>query len=193
MASNQTQFRELLKQEIALIKMTFKDNDFLLFAIRKFFFQWKLTEDEQKVLEGFSANKPVIALLKSMIFPDADSQVNCPLFEPVDLWCQVNLMQDPDTAFWDMRSKMIVIDYFEERFRVLSGGETEDGRKFASLAFNKNKETASYAVEAFIDLKARNFVLLHVDKKIQQLQIIANESEETEKERDARQKKDSSE
>src|SRR3990167_9845278 len=192
MASNQTQFRELLKQEIALIKMTFKDNDFLLFAIRKFFFQWKLTEDEQKVLEGFSANKPVIALLKSMIFPDADSQVNCPLFEPVDLWCQVNLMQDPDTAFWDMRSKMIVIDYFEARFCALRGGDI-GGREFASLAFNKNKETASYAVEAFIDLKARNFVLLHVDKKIQQLQIIANESEETEKERDARQKKDSTE
>src|SRR3990167_5997921 len=160
MTANQTQFREILEQDIALIKMTFKDNDFLLFAIRKFFFQWKLTDDEQKVLDNFSANKPVIALLKSMIFPDADSQVNCPLFEPVDLWCQVNIMQDPDTAFWDMRSKMIVIDYFEGRFWALGGGIAE-GRGFASLAFNKSKETPSYAAEAFVELKARNFILIH--------------------------------
>ena len=91
-----------------------------------------------------------------------------------------------------MRSKLIVIDYFEGRFWALGGGIAE-GRGFASLAFNKSKETPSYAAEAFVELKARNFILIHVDKKIQQLQVIANESEETKKQREERQNKDSSE
>ena len=173
--------------ELGIIKVTFKDNDILLMTLRKFFLQGELTNEEKDMVRNFGANKPAVAVLKKTLLPEIDP--NAPLFQLVDIWLNVETNgSNPEKAYFEMQSRQIVKEYLEIQFKILNG-ENVGMIDLKSLEYNKNKG----AIEAFVDLGARNLFLILLEKLFQELKNLAELKEETEEERNARLKKESME
>ena len=142
------------ESELSLISNVFFENDALLFAIRKFFLQGELNQREQLFLNNLTDD--VIKLLRKCLLPEIDP--NAPLHLMTDLWVSIDTVGKlPEDSCLDMKARKIVIDYLEDQFERMPNKKPKIWLK--DLVFNerKNNETA------FIELKARNTLISHID------------------------------
>jgi len=153
------------ERELSLISNTFLENNDILMALRKFFLQGELNIQEQTLIRGL--NQDTISVIRKNLLPNIDP--NAPFHQTVDLWVSIDTLNKlAEDAYLDMKARQIVIRYLEEQFDRLERGNSI-GIKLKDLIFNdrKDKETA------FVELKARNTLLTHIDRHLEELRILA--------------------
>jgi hypothetical protein len=157
--------------ELLLLKYNFSESDNLLYAIRKVFLQFELDEEEQKLIKGLSPE--ILAVIKKELIPEIDP--NVPLHQMQDLFNIVNF-QEPNTDKIDMeiQARLIMKDYLEQQFNILTGG-TEQLINLKALLPNKDKTEPTLIIE----LCARNFIVRHIDTQLNVFKILAGQANET--------------
>jgi len=173
------------KDEIALVKLTFKNNLKLLRAIRKVFLQIELTEEEdimiRKTIKG-----DVHAILSKLFLPQIDG--DAPIKEVLDLMMTIDLVSRiPEDAKWHMRARKKLIRYLEQSLYLLEGKISEDKIIFETLAELTDDDTEDY-----INMITRNTILNHVETILEKISITANAEDKTDEEVKEQNKLDSS-
>lgn len=177
------------KDERDLIANTFADNEELLMAIRKHFLQGELTEHEQGLLKGLVENKKLYTLLRKVLLPQIDTKA--PLGQAVDLWVSIDTKdKSAEEAHLDMKARSILIEYLLDRFDELRGLQLESRHNLKDLIYNSQKSPQ----EAFIHLMARNTLLQHIDRLLNNLRqdAVQTKLKLSPQEMEERMKKDSS-
>lgn len=172
------------KKELELIKLTFKDNLPLLFALRKTFLQMELSEAEDIQIKNHIKDD-VVQLIKKIFLPTLDG--NAPINQVVDLWMTLQIAdKNPDEAvlFMDARGK--VIKYLANVIDIIGGKDN-----CYTIDFNSLLDEEANSEERFINIIARNAIIFHVEEQLRQINILANQTEETPEEEAKRTKTDS--
>lgn len=161
-------------QELGIIKNSFAGHIDLMVLFRKFLLQGDMSEEEQKMLDGFVSSQSVKDILAKAINPKLDKLA--PPFQTVDLFSNLNFEPTPyEHANHVFKGRNFAVRYLDERFLVLNGGDVDGGIDFDSLVIPvEDKE------QTMINILARNFLLSHIDTQLfNSLMIIAGEKEET--------------
>ena len=170
--------------ELSLIKAVFADNDDLLYLIRNVLLQFPLTAEEMKMLR--SAMTPeVISVLRKRILPEVSP--DAPFSQLSDLYQTLN--NDLNTkSSGEMEllfeAKQLEIDYLTQQFLVLEGKDVEQ-----KIILDDLKDLRSD--NAYVNTKARNFILAYVDQMLILVKNIAGEKKETVEEAKKRMQRDS--
>lgn len=172
-------------KELGLIKETFKDNLPILKAIRKVFLQIPLTEREDVELRK-SMRGDVMKIMRKSFLPEVDG--NAPINQVIDLWMTIKIDdKTPEEAEPFITARGMVIEYINQQLEAL-GGNGKEEIKFSSFL----EMTGVSPKYQYINLITRNTVVFHVESQINDINILANEKDETKEEAKKRQKKDSS-
>src|SRR3990167_1213525 len=162
---NVNQNSRYTKEELSLISNTFFERDDILMAIRKFFLQGELDARQKSLIARLS--EETVKTVRKCLLPEIDP--DAPFYQMTDLWVSIDTRNKlAEDVYLDMRARKIVIDYLEEQFDRLSG-KSRIGIKLTDLIFNNSKD----AETAFIELKARNTLLSHIDIHLEELRILA--------------------
>jgi hypothetical protein len=166
--------------EISLIKAVFADNEDLLYALRKVFLQFPMTDTEMKLIKD-AMTPEVITILKKRIYPEMTGD------EPFGQLSDVYQVLNNDLASKDVSemdpifiSTQLVVDYLAQQFETLKEIDSDSvtNKKLILLDDLKVlKEKSSF--EQYVDTKARNFIIGHIDGKLQMIKTIAGEKTET--------------
>lgn len=154
------------EEELSLISNTFFEKDELLMTIRKHFLQFNLDEQEAISIKGINEN--TLKVIRKQLLPEIDP--TSPMFQNRDLWVSVNTTEKlAEDSYLDMRAQDIAIRYLEEQFDRIEGNFDISGIQLKDLVYNDKKNEE----RAFIDLKARNTLLTHIDANLQDLRTLA--------------------
>lgn len=170
-------------QELSLIKNSFADHEDLMALFRKFLLDGEMTEDEQKLLDGFTNSPAVVDVLEKAINPKLEKLA--PAFQTVDLYSNFNFEPTPaDHATLVLKGRNFAVKYLTQRFALLRKQEVKSPIKFDELTTPVAAKTVEEKGEAnektYIHILARNFMLSHIDTQLfNSLMIIAGEKEET--------------
>jgi len=163
--------------ELSMISTAFFENDELLMTIRKHFLQGEPTPQQEKFIKSLTPD--ITRLIHKCLLPEIDP--DSPLHQTVDLWVSIDTVNKlPEDSVLDMKARKIVIDYLEQEFNRLQGGTSFAIIKLKDLVYKDTKESN----QAFIELKARNTLLTHIDMHLEELRILAianSKAEDTEK------------
>ena len=153
--------------ELSLISNTFYENDDLLMAIRKFFLQGELDAQEQSHIDRLTDETKDI--IRKNLLPEIDP--NAPLHQVVDLWISIDTVEKlAEDSYLDMKARKIVIDYLAQQFeRIESGRMDLPHIKLKNLIYSDTKDQET----AYIELKARNTLLQHIDRHLEELRVLA--------------------
>lgn len=144
-------------KEYDLIAQLFADNEKLLMTLRKHFLQGEMTESEQSLIKGFAKNPQAMELLRKTLIPDINPEA--PVGQLVDLWVSIDTKNKLcEDAHLEMKAKAIFEDYLYQQFDLLTG-KSADNIRLEDLIYNELKDSET----AFIDLQARNTLLVHID------------------------------
>jgi len=170
---------EYTKEELSLISNTFYERDDILMALKKHFLQGELLAHEQSTLGIVTGN--VLDVVRKQLLPEIDP--SAPFHQTRDLWTHINtndkLVED---SYLDMKAQDIAIKYLDQQFYRLENDKDIGNINFKDLIYNDRKD----AQTAFIELKARNLLLPHIDahlEKLRQLAISNADTDYSEKER----------
>ena len=159
--------------ELSLIANTFFDRDEILMAIRKFFLQGELDEHERQLLK---LTPQTIQVVKKQIMPEIDP--DAPFYQVRDLWTIIDtnnkLVED---VYLDMVAQNIAIKYLRQMFDYWEHNTRPD-IKLKDLVFNQSKDKET----AFVELRARNTLLVHIDANLENLRVLAISNAEVEEE-----------
>jgi hypothetical protein len=170
-------------EELDLIKLKFENNLPLLKAMRKVFLQIPISEKEDIAIKT-NFNDDLIKVVRKAFLPTIDG--DAPINQVIDLWMTIKIDdKNPEEADLFIKARAIVLDYIDQQLNVLAGNGKED-IKFIDLLDDVN------IVQKYINLIARNTIILHTENQLNVLNILANMKEETEEEQKERQNKDSS-
>lgn len=174
--------------EFGLLKNTFSDNEMLVKAIRKVFFQVKLTEEEAVVFASAVSSKPeVIALLRKLLLPTIDA--DAPLHQVIDLWLTVNIREKtPDQSYCELLARDVLISYLEQQFGQIEGAKAKKTDISLEKLTNLSEKSP---LEAHVNILARNTAINHIEQQLSQILILAGRKEETVEETKERLQKDS--
>jgi len=166
--SENTRFTQ---EEISLIINTFFNRKDLLKAIRKFFLQVELEPQEQSMINGL--NQPTIAIVRKQLLPEMNG--DSPFYQNRDMWTSIKTEEKlSEDVYLDMKAQDIAIRYLEEQFDRLNDTSNLGSIRLKDLVFNDKKGDK----QAFVEMKARNILLLHIDAYLDELRVTAiNESE----------------
>ena len=185
MVENKPQMR-YSTEELSLLKATFAERDDLLKAIRKVFLQMDISEKEDIMIKG-AMKENVVELLRRFFLPELEG--DDAVGNGVDLWMTIKIDdKEPDQAKPHVMARQALISYMEIQLEVLAnGGATEklDFKKLSNV-FNKDAE------EMYMDLVARNTIIMHVQQQLMQIKLLAGTKEESPSETIERLHKDSS-
>ena len=166
-------------QELELLRVLFKDNEDLLFIIRKVFLQFELEEAERKILDGVMNDK-TFALLKKIFFPEIDP--DAPLFQISDLILTLkNEMEGKESSALIFQAKQIEMDYLAQQLEVLKDEKAEQKIKLSELAKLSDGEVIKDAYELIPNITARNWLLSKIDTEIRDMKILSQRSAEQNK------------
>lgn len=189
MARDKDQVFIFSKGELALIKTVFGDNDELLYAIRKVFLQFPLTEAETKLVQA-QVTPEVLAVIRKRILPDFSEDF--PLTQIPDFFSTLTADMEKFSVA-DMApifaSKDLQEDYLAQQLEVfadLSKAGTED-INLAQMRVLKGKDPETQ----FVHTKARNYLLGYIDPMLNHLKTLAGTKDETPEEQEKRLKRDS--
>ncbi len=147
-------------KEYDLMAQLFADNVKLLMTLRKHFLQGEMTESEQSLIKGFAKNPQAMELLRKTLIPDINPEA--PVGQLVDLWVSIDTKNKLcEDAYLEMKAKLIFVKYLEQQFTLLEGKPVHiaDLIRLEQFIFNNDKDPEF----AFIDLQARNTLLVHID------------------------------
>lgn len=154
------------KDELSLISNTFYERKDLLVAIRKFFLQIGLSEAEEIIVKGITPQ--TIDVIHKQLLPEMDG--DSPFYQNRDMWTSIKTEDKlSEDVYLDMKAQDIAIQYLEEQFERLKGNFDISRIHLKDLVFNKKKNEE----EAFVELKARNILLLHIDAYLDELRVLA--------------------
>ena len=153
------------EDELALIGKMFLGDEDLLSILRKFFLQGELLEWEKILLQGLTED--TIAVVEKCFLPEVDPYAP----RANDLWNGADMQQAMqkllEYAYLDMEAQQLVIDYLKGQFEALRGRKNRISLK--DLVFNRKKDKE----QAFVELKARNMLLNHIDSHTEELRMTA--------------------
>lgn len=164
----------LSEAELGLIKTTFADNEDLLKAIRKVFWQAPLDVIDSQLIEGIRKNKSVLKVLRKLILPELEG--NAPIHQVIDLWMTLEIKgKTPEMVAIDAKARALLIEYLDQQLKEIEGNKVDGRILFSSLVDIKNRP----AEAVYVDLVARNTLLSHIEQQINQLLVLAGTKEET--------------
>lgn len=171
-------------EELSLIKETFKDNLPLLKAIRKVFLQLNLTEAEDIMVKKIMS-EDVSKIMYKAFLPTLDG--DAPLGQVIDLMMTVDISNKfPEEAINHLKARDLSIKYIGERLASIKSNT--DGVVLINL---KDLDITEDATETYINITARNTIILLVENQLRDLNTLANQASETEEERETRLQKES--
>jgi hypothetical protein len=176
------QLMRYTEQELSLIRNTF-NNDSLLKAIRKVFLQAPLNAVDLSNLELIKKEE-VLKVLRKEFLPTIDPEA--PINQVIDLWMTVDIKgKTLDEAYTHFQARDKLVKYLDQQLKELETGK-KGLLKFKSLSYAKRKTPE----QLYIDLDVRNRLVLHIEDRLRDLTNLSI-PEETEEEREKRQKLDS--
>lgn len=165
------QERRFSEDEINLIKATFKDNDTLLKSLRKFVLQLDLSEKDELTLRN-QLKGDTFKVVKKCFLPEIDG--DAPIMQTVDMWLTLNFGdRNPDLALLHIRSRARLIEYFDKMMDDLEGIEVKP------IEFEELINLEGTPEDVYVNLLARNTIVMHVEQQLNQLNVLANELSET--------------
>ena len=188
MARDKDQIFIFNEAELKLIKTVFSDNEALLYAVRKVFLQFPLSEAEQESIKE-QITPEVLKVLKKRMLPDISDDF--PLTQLADI--VTTLSQDiktksPEEMELLFRAKMLEMDYLSERFRVLA----DVNHDFDTLRLKSMREVSGKSTEeAFVEMTAYLFLLGYIDPMLMLIKNIAGAKDESVEQQIARMRRDS--
>lgn len=180
------------KAELSTLKHVFAENYDLLFAIRKVFLQFEITEAESVMIHAALVGKPeVFAVLSKTFLPVIDP--TAPIHQIVDLWMTIDIKdKTPDVALAHIIARQSLIDYLAQQLNRLSkvgtSDKSDDPIRFADFVRFEGK----IAMMVYADVSTRNTLIAHVEQMISQILMLAGKKDENEDQTLARLRKDSS-
>lgn len=160
-------------EEMSLIANTFKDNEPLLKALRKFMLQMPLEPGDQVMIDNLKLNKPLVALLRKVFLPTLDP--DAPIHQLIDLWMTVSIVEKtPEEAEPHLLARQTLIDYLDQQLIYLEGGEnTKDKIEFGALLPSKMSSPPSN----YSNLLARNTAISHTEMQLNVLTVLSTQDE----------------
>ena len=166
--------------ELSLIKNTFAENDVLLYAIRKIFLGFELTEPERGLIK-LSITPMVFDALKKRVLPDVS-----PVYPLGQIPSLVSTLteqlkaKDVDEMALQFEAKDLEISYLEQRFQLLKDiiEDTTTDRELIDLAELGEFRGKSPRTQ-YVEMTAYLFLLGYIDPMLLFIQSIAGTKEES--------------
>jgi hypothetical protein len=177
------------KAELGLIKATFADNDELIYAIRKVFLQFPLTDAERKLIKA-QVTPEVLAVLRKRILPEWTEWY--PLTQIPDFFSTLTSeiekrgVEDMAPMF---AAKQLEEDYLKQQFGVLESGDFNVAAPIELIKLRKLEGKPPY--QQYVDTTARNYLLGYIDPMLGHIKILAGTKEETPEQQEKRLTRDS--
>lgn len=179
----------LPEQQVNLIKATFKDNEYLLKAMRNLFFGFPVSEEEKTLIKGtFSGNTELKEVVRKKIYPVFSDTIDLAVGNMADYWLDVEkdiLGAFPDAINQRVSSKQQVSEMLAQAITLL---ENPDGTK-VDLSYNP-KLLMNDPLQ--INLLARSLYIRTIGQGLTLIKMIADMKEETVEEKKKRIQADSS-
>lgn len=173
------------EKEASLLKVTFKENEYLLKALRALFFGFDVSTEDKDLIKKTFSNIELKEALRKKMYPMMSADV--PIGEVADFWIGVEQQifgASRDAIFQAVNSKMKVLELLEQAIKLL---DNPDGDKI-DLSFNPKYS----ADELQIGLLARNLYIKTIEMALYMIKQIADLKEETPEEKKKRMALDSS-
>jgi len=163
-----------MEQENELLKMAFKDNDYLLKLTRNVFFGFPVTDEEKRIVKETYGNAALKEIVRKKFYPLFGDEM--PIGSVSDFWggTEQNLLgQHRDTIYQNVISKQEVMEMLQRGFEALT-----DYRK---IDLNYNPKL-SVNDDLAVKLLARNLYIRTVETGLNFIKLVANQKEEDKKE-----------
>lgn len=168
------------EEENKIIKSTFKDNDFLLKAMRALFLGLELTDDEKTLIKSTFSDKGLLRIIYKKFLPTLDKE--SPIGQVQDIWLGVEQMvfgMTKETIYQAINYKELALNMTARALALL---ENPNGERI-DVSFNPMTNIND---EYGINLLARNQYIRHVESQLMFLKVIAEQKEEDTKEQQKR-------
>lgn len=165
--------------ELQLIRVTFADNEALLYSIRKVLLQFPLTSAESALVKQ-AMTPEVLAVVKKRIYPDLDH--DAPLTQIADYRASLtnDLRSKPfEDVEKQIESTMIVMEYLEQQMEALRDIDSKTVRDGSITLADLREMKGKDAEKRYIELRAYLDILGYVDPQLNHLKIIAGYKEES--------------
>ena len=173
------------EQEVETLKRAFKDNEYILLAVRSLFFGFQLSDDEKKLIKTTFSDPAVKKAVRKKMFPILDN--TSPIGQVADFWMGSETQifgANENTIFQTVSSKQRVLKMLEQSFALLDNPTGEQ----VSLDFNPDR-TISDTFQ--VELLARNLYIKTVETGLLFVKIAAEQQAETPKQTQEKWKKNS--
>jgi hypothetical protein len=169
--------------ELALIKSLFAEDESMITAVRKIFFEVELTKAENLKIKACQTDKAK-TLIRKIFIPELN--LDAPVGQMIDLLMTINFAEkDPAMAHLHMRARHAVISLLDAHLKELQG-ETP------TLSFKPLAVLSDDSEQDFVNLTARNSYVSHVEAMLQQINLLAGMKNESPEQTQERLQKDSS-
>lgn len=170
--------------EIAFIKSTFAENEYLLKAIRALFLGFRITDGDAKLIKSVFANPAAKTALRRKMYPE--SSATDEIGETADFWFGTEteiIGKDPETIRQVIVSKQLTLEHFDRAFALL---DDPSGEK-VDLTFDVACDSDKFGIK----LLARNKYVRSVETALMIMKVIAGTKDETPEQAKQRLLKDS--
>lgn len=173
-------------QDLLLIKSLFKDNEPLLLALRKVFFQVELNDDDLNTLKVITSSDEAKKVLRKTYFPEID--LNAPFGQVIDLWLTVDSKdKDPEQVQRALFVRQRLMELIMAGLARLDNPSAEIKEKI--IDYKPNFDQCD--LDLYVEYTARNALISHTEFQLIQLMTLANQKSETLEEKISRMKKNS--
>jgi hypothetical protein len=174
-------------EQLSLIKNTFSENDILLYAIRKVFLQFPLTDAEKNLIR-MSVTDGVYDILKIRILPDLAPTF--PLGQIPSLLTTLTnelKVKDPIEMGPLLDAKLLQQKYLAQQFAALKDLDAPQPIRLEEMAIMEGKDDRT----RYVDMTTYLFLLGYIDPSLNMIKILAGSKDETPEQQVARLKRDS--
>lgn len=159
-----------------LIKSVFKENEFLLKAMRNLFFGLTMTQTETDIIKStFGSNPELRSIVRKKIYPIfSEDTLDLPTGLVADFWLDIDkdlLGASRDAIYQKVHSKQRVSEMLSDAIALL---ENPDGKKI-NLSYNPN----TIIDELQVSLLARALYIRTIGQGLFILKTIADQKVET--------------
>lgn len=178
-------------EEVDLMRSNLLENDVLLRIVRKRLLQIELTDSEKAlVISVIPEGSDLAKLIQKTVHPTLDG--DAPFFQMIDLYLNTDVKDKPEEiAILNIKARDLMVQYFEEMFTKFYDFKYEFIISFKGFTANVKDRAFDEPQDLCVSFLARNTILNHVDFQLSQLLTLAQSKKETEEEKQARLKKNS--
>jgi len=186
MVENKVPKARFSKDEILAVQKQFKNNEELVYVLRKYLLDAELTEAEEVELRKI--NKIAIDLIRKNLIPSIYDNTRIGL-QAHTLLFNETLTMTPDMSYLHIEAKMIFQEYMENKFDKLWGEGNKEPISLGSLLPKRPQEQE----ERHINLLAWQAIVSNIDIRLDEVISFAKSApiDETEEEKAKRLAKNS--